>query len=91
MTDLTKKTATKVESDRYGTVVTYHATEIVTFNKHDIVLRNGGYRTVTTKRRMNQVSDEFGLGFRVFQKDHDWFVDYKDVVHKFFDGMGLLR
>ena len=91
MTDLTKKTATKVESDRYGTVVTYHGTEVVAFNKREIVLRNGGYRTVTTKRRMNQVSDEFCLGFRVFQKDHDWFVEYRGETHEFFDGMVLYR
>ena len=35
--------------------------------------------TATTKRRMNQVSEYYNLGFRVYQKDFNWYVEIKDL------------
>ena len=55
-------------------IVKYHATNVVQFNDDIIILDNGGYRTQTTKTRMNQTSNEFGLGFQVFQRDYEWFI-----------------
>ena len=40
-----------------------------------ITLNSGGYRTATTKRRMNEVSEEYDLGFKVYQKNVDWYID----------------
>jgi hypothetical protein len=43
-----------------------------------IKLNHGGWQTVTTKRRMNEASDAFmpgGLGFRVYQKDFEWYIE----------------
>ena len=57
--------------------VWYHSTCVVEFNSHLIKLCTGGWKTVTTKRRMNQASNQFGLGYGVYQKKGDWFVDYK--------------
>lgn len=54
--------------------VTYHATDIVTFWPDLVTLNTGGYRTVTTKRKMNQAANQFGLGYSVYQKDYNWFV-----------------
>ena len=89
----THKTAI-YQSDGY-TCIRYHSTEVVRFNDNEIILNSGGWQTVTTKRRMNQVSDVFRLGFRVSQRQGEWFVDYfaNEIgdTYSFNDGMILER
>ena len=58
-------------------VVRYWNTDIVKFNNERIILNTGGWSTVTTKLRMNQASNQFGLGYNVYQKDFNWFVEYQ--------------
>lgn len=65
-----------------GTVV-YHRTPVVHWDAQKIVLDTGGWFTNTTKSRMNQASNQFGLGYTVWQKDRAWYVRYKDMVHSF--------
>jgi len=60
--------------------VRYHNTDVVQIGPRWITLDNGGYLTPTTKRRMNQVSDHYGLGYKVFQKNYDWFVAIGNTV-----------
>ena len=62
---------TRVLTDEDKTRVFFHDTPVVTFNEKTIELNTGGWRTRSTKVRMNQASQEFGLGFRVFQKRTD--------------------
>ena len=57
--------------------VILHSTEIVTIKTDVIELNTGGYFTATTKTRMNQVSNEMGLGYQVYQKKGEWFCRYK--------------
>lgn len=68
--------------------VIYTNTTIVTWKDNTITLNSGGWETVTTKRKMNQASNQFALGFGVYQKNHKWFVDLPngDTVD-FQDGM----
>tara|TARA_R110002167_G_scaffold192918_1_gene395512 strand:- start:1493 stop:1789 length:297 start_codon:yes stop_codon:yes gene_type:complete len=71
------KTATTIAANDSGeTVVTYHATQVVKFSGERIVLNTGGWKTVTTKARMNQAANQFALGYTVFQKNHAWFVSF---------------
>jgi hypothetical protein len=59
----------RIVTDRLKIVVRLHSTNIVVF--HDdgrVTLHTGGYRTVTTKDRLNQ----FITG-RVYQKAHQWY------------------
>lgn len=56
------------------TAVRYHSTDVVSFDCKKITLRSGGYRTLTTKLRMNQASNQFDLGYSVYQKDGGWYV-----------------
>lgn len=64
-------------SDRNGnTCITYHGTTIVEFDRECIILRTGGYKSVTTKRKMNQASRQFNLGYGVFQKSFTWYVEF---------------
>ena len=63
--------------------VRYHSTDVVTFDDATITLRTGGWKTVTTKARMNQTSNEYGLGFLVYQEKFLWFVRTKAGVIPF--------
>jgi hypothetical protein len=50
---------------------------IVSFDAKRIVLNTGGWRSNTTKTRMNQTSNVFQLGYRVYQKAGEWFCAHK--------------
>ena len=66
--------ATTVGEDGIWTVVTYHRTPVVKFSEKTIKLNTGGYKTQTTKRRMNQAAQQYGLGYEVVQRKGDWLV-----------------
>jgi len=69
------KCATTVSTDDDGwTNVVYHETTVVKFKNGKVILNSGGWRTATTKNRMNQVSNQFGLGFGVYQRNFQWWV-----------------
>lgn len=70
--------ATTVAEDGRWTTVTYHRTPVVKFTEKTIKLSTGGYKTQTTKRRMNQAAHQFGLGYEVIQRKGDWFVKFGD-------------
>jgi hypothetical protein len=76
------KTATTVTNDRFLTV-RYHETDVVHVTDNKIILNTGGWRTVTTKARMNQTSHMYNLGFYVYQRNHEWFVEYKGAIIPF--------
>lgn len=71
--------------------ITLHQTIVVAFNEGIIELNSGGWHTPTTRNRMNQVSNEYGLGFQVFQVKGYWFVSYKGQKIAFTDNMTLPR
>ena len=91
------KNNTKIEtaiSDLSGLETTYiqlHNTTVVTFDQNFIVLNTGGWKTVTTKARMNQASNQFNLGYRVSQNNHEWFVTIGNVSLPFEGHMVLNR
>lgn len=63
--------------------VRYHNTEVVKFTPKTIILNTGGFKTNTTKTRMNQASNQFKLGYNVFQKNYKWYVQFKRKVYPF--------
>lgn len=67
-------TATSVRSENGATHVRYHQTDVVSFNAHTITLRTGGWKTATTKSRMNQAAHQFGLKYGVSQRKGQWYV-----------------
>jgi hypothetical protein len=85
------KNNTTIRNEGLDTVVTLHQTEVVRFNKEKIILDSGGWDTVTTKTRMNQVSNEFGLGYSVSQMNFKWYVCFKGESFDFYDGIELTR
>jgi hypothetical protein len=62
-----------------------HDTDIITIKGDKIILSSGGYRTRTTKDRLNKYLP-YG---RVFQKDYEWFFQDGKNVLEFFDGMEI--
>lgn len=77
---------TLIYTDDEGYVcVKYHSTDVVKYNNDYIILNTGGYNTNTTKTRMNQASYQFNLGYRVYQKDWEWYVEYREHLFHMVD------
>jgi hypothetical protein len=79
------KYETKITSDSGITKVRYFGTCVVWVNEKVIELNTGGYFTVSTKRRMNQASVQFNLGYRVFSHKGEWYVNYRGKCLSFID------
>lgn len=77
--------ATSIRREGNDMCVRYHNTDVVRFDdaRLHIILNTGGWRTATTKTRMNQTSNQFGLGYGVYQKKGDWFVQYRGQIIPF--------
>ena len=86
----THKTSIFTDDDGFTKVV-YHSTPVVKFNQSEIRLDSGGWMTNTTKLRMNQASNQFKLGFNVYQKNYEWFIDYIGKTFNYSDGITLFR
>jgi len=89
------KKATSYRKEGELIIFRLYGIDIVSVGKNSIVLDSGGYKTVITKRRMNQISKELDLGFYVYAKKGVWWVAFhtgfgRDDA-KFYDGMGWLR
>ena len=73
---------TSVFTDTDGlTKVVYHSTPVVSFDAERIILNTGGYTTATTKLRQNQASNQFALGFYVYQREFAFYVDYRGTTY----------
>lgn len=94
---LNKKGNTKVYIDGVSelqgtdTVIKLYDTEVVRFNDSRIILNTGGWKTVTTKQRMNQASLDYHLMFGVHQMKGQWFVSYDSVEIPFPNDVLILQ
>ena len=84
-TDTLGRRGTTVTKTDKVTYVQYHQTVVVEFNEHVIVLRTGGWNTVTTKARMNQASSQFDLDYHVYVSKGIWYVTFRGVTTLFPD------
>lgn len=83
---------TTISTRPEGKSIVYHETAIVEFDAEKVRLHSGGWRTVTTKKKMNQASRQFGLGFEVYQKAREWFiVTPEGETVPFYDGIYLRK
>ena len=85
------KNNTQVTKDGDETRVILHGTTAVKWDAKKITLNTGGFYTHTTKTRMMQASNEYDLGFYVYQKNGAWFVTFRGETRPFVDGMVLER
>jgi len=81
--ELRRKVGTRCQVTGETGWVDYHGTRIVEFDSDTITLCAGGWKSATTKRRMNQASESFGLGYRVYQEDYRWWVEYRGDTYVF--------
>ena len=83
------KHRTTIQEDDHYLIVTYVSTPVFKWAKSRglIVLDSGGWTTATTKKRMNQCLDHIGVNARVYQKNHDWYIDINGTTIDFFDGV----
>lgn len=82
---------TTVSTTPDGTVrVTYHNTVVAAKRGDIITLDSGGWRTPTTKRRINQALEVWGRPERVVQRDYEWVISHPDGTSEpFSDGVQL--
>jgi len=80
---------TEVVNIRGNAFVYLHGNHIATVSNNSIQIFDGGWQSNTTKSRLNALLDEFSYGMRVFQKQFEWFVSYKNVSEDFVSGMEL--
>ena len=83
-----KKKATSYEKSGEEIIFRLYHTNIVIICKHKVVLNSGGYRTATTKRRMNQILEEYNINYRIGVYKGDWYINSLQDI-PFFDGMEL--
>lgn len=79
-------TTTAVQLFQRFVKVTYDKTDVVVVQGNRLTLDTGGYYTKTTKTRMNQASNQFELKYWVFQRNKQWFVEYRGEVLPFVNG-----
>jgi hypothetical protein len=65
-----------------------YATDILQVKGNKIILSSGGYKTNTTKTRINQF---LPVGIRIYQKNREWFIDNGAYHFKFFDGIKITK
>lgn len=60
-----------------GLIVTFHSTVVVKADRdrERIELNTGGWDTVTTRRKMTQAANQFGLPYSVFRRDFQTYVE----------------
>lgn len=77
---------TTVTSEKGVVRVIYHNTCVFAWNPstNTVTLDSGGFRTNTTKTRINQAFNQFGLDNKVIQRKGEWFLKDNTI---FEDGM----
>lgn len=89
------KNNTKVMHNGLGMTVILHDTIIIQLRiDGTLILDSGGWRTATTKTRMNQFANEHcGGRFHVYQKKGEWYVRFPYLEWRedipFEDGMEI--
>jgi len=85
----TRKIGVATNALRDGTTlrVRYHSTAVIESDCTTITLRSGGWRTATTKKRINAFLPE---GYSVYQDNFEWFVRLPNgLAIDFEDGMKI--
>jgi hypothetical protein len=93
MSQVQKKSVinTTIRGQQGWTIVRYHETDVVKFNNDVIILNSGKHKSATTKRRMNQTSNQFNLGFVVYQAAGKWYINCNGNTVDFQDSIAIER
>ena len=80
---------TSVYNENEVSIVRLHGNKIAEIGDTWLKLYDGGWRTTTTKSRLNAILSAHGNGERVYQKNHQWFISYDGKVEEFKSGILL--
>ena len=64
----------QIRKERGTLYARIYKTDIVIVKNGKITLNRSKYKTATTKKRMNQVDEQLGLDYKVYQKNYEWYV-----------------
>lgn len=83
----------RVKSVQQGDItnILYFETRIVAYDPHRITLNSGGRPNFSLKLKLNAISKSLNLGFRIFEKQKKWLVEFKGKIIPFTDGVELKR
>ena len=86
-------TFVEYNSNTNCSTVVLHRTAIAVYdhNTQALKLNTGGWHSVTTKSRLNAILSELKCGFRVFQKNFDWYLSTNNQTVDFWDNMILVN
>ena len=76
--------------ERDASYVYLHGNHIATIGETFIELYTCGYKTNTTKSRLNAILKEHGNDARIFQRNSEWFVNDMETTVPFTEGMVLV-
>jgi hypothetical protein len=76
--------------ERDASYVYLHGNHIATILETSLELYSCGYKTKTTKSRLNAILKEHGNEARIFQRNFEWFVVDNDKTVPFAEGMVLV-
>lgn len=76
----------KGEHGLQSTIVRLYDTHVLISDNNQIKLNSGGFKTNHTK---NVINDFLPSGYKVFQKDFDWYVTTPDKTIDFKDGITI--
>ena len=84
-----RKDNTEVVNIRGNAFVYLHGNHIATVSNDSMQLFDGGWRSNTTKSRLNALCYEFAYGCGVFQKQFEWFISSRAGTADFDSGVTL--
>ena len=81
-------TSVSFNEENNVSVVRLHGNKIAEIGDDFMTIFDGGWKTVTTKSRLNALINEFCNGFTdgVFQKNYQWFIRDNNVTKEFVSG-----
>lgn len=80
---------TTVYNEDGVSVVRLHGNKIAEVGDTWLKLYDGGYRSNTTKSRLNAILSAHGNGERVYQKNYTWFISLNNEEKEFESGILL--
>ena len=70
-------------------IIRLHNTDIFIKNGDNIIMHTGGWKTRTTKDRLNKALDRFHIPYQIYSEKGVWILRSSDNEITFYDGMKL--
>ena len=80
-----------IASQNGSVCVALWGTAIATITDEDMIMNSGGYRSVTTKSRLNALLQGMGSNWRIYQENFVWWMRHTklDARIEFHDGISV--